>query len=185
MKKIIAIVLGFGVMLFASSCHRGNTIIVNDGENDLSIYYSGEIKFNDDETAISSISPDGYVRYKKNDRKLVAECDYHGQIKYELSDNGRPFDVNSEDGKKLMAIAIRDMIDVGFDAKGRLQRIYNKGGNHAVLSQIDNLKSDYVKTMYMEFLIASDSISEDDLRRVIKKVGSQIGSDFDKGNLLR
>src|ERR1700689_523303 len=106
MKRIKLIILVFSVMFFTISCHRGNAIIVNDGENDLSIYYSGEIKFNDDETKIQSISPDGYIHYKKNDRKLIAECDYHGQIKYELSDNGRQLDVNSEDGKKRLAVAI-------------------------------------------------------------------------------
>ncbi|HSZ84889.1 MAG TPA: hypothetical protein VK787_02600 [Puia sp.] len=185
MKKIKLIILVFGLALFTASCHRGNVMIMNDGENELSISYSGEIKFNDDETGIQSITPDGYLHYKKNDRKLNAECDYHGQIKYELSDNGRNIDLNSEDGKKILAIAVRDMINVGFDAKGRLQRIYAKGGNHAILNEIENLKSDYVKAMYMDFLISSDSISQNDLKLVIKKVGSEIGSDFDKGNLLR
>ncbi|HEX4371690.1 MAG TPA: hypothetical protein VHZ50_00145 [Puia sp.] len=185
MKKIKLVAIVFAVMLFTVSCHRGNVMIVNDGENEMSIYYSGEIKFNDDETGIQSITPDGYLHYKKNDRKLNAECDYHGQIKYELSDNGRSIDLNSEDGKKILAIAVRDMINVGFDAKGRLQRIYAKGGNHAVLNEIDNLKSDFLKAMYMDFLISSDSISQGDLKIVIKKVGSEIGSDFDKGNLLR
>ena len=185
MKKLQIIFGALFIVLITASCHRGNVMIVNDGENDLSIYYSGEIKFNDDETGIQSITPDGYLHYKKNDRKLNADCDYHGQIKYELSDNGRKIDVTSEDGKKILAIAVRDMIDMGFDAKGRLQRIYAKGGNQAVLHEIDNLKSDFVKAMYMDFLISSDSISQHDLRLVIKRIGSQIGSDFDKGNLLR
>lgn len=185
MKKLQLVFAAISLVLLIASCHRGNVMIMNDGENELSISYSGEIKFNDDETGIQSITPDGYLHYKKNDRKLNAECDYHGQIKYELSDNGRSIDLNSEDGKKILAIAIRDMINVGFDAKGRLQRIYAKGGNHAVLNEIDNLKSDFVKAMYMDFLISSDSISQNDLKLVIKKVGSEIGSDFDKGNLLR
>jgi hypothetical protein len=185
MKKLPLLVAVVCAIFLSTSCHRGNAIIVNDGENDLSIYYSGDIKFNDDETGIQSITPDGYIHYKKNDRKLTVDCDYHGQLKYELSDDGRHLDVNSEDGKKLLAIAIRDMVNVGFDAKGRLQRIYSKGGNRAVLNEIDNLKSDYVKAMYMDFLLSSDSISQNELRQVIRKVGSEIGSDFDKGNLLR
>ncbi len=184
MKQIKFVIAAFGLVLFITSCHRGNAIIINNGEGDLSIYYSGDIKFNDDETGIQSISPDGYVRYKKNGRKLVAESDYHGQIKYELDDNGRTLEINSQEGKRFLAVAIKDMIDVGFDAKGRMERLYNKGGNKAVLDEVNNLKSDYVKVMYLQFLLSSDSLNKDEVKLVLKKICTQIDSDFDKGNIL-
>ena len=150
----------------------------------MSIYYSGEIKFNETEDAIQSMTPESYLRYTKNDRKLEADCKYHGEIKYQLSDDGRILNVNDPEGKKFMAFAIRDMINAGFDAKGRMERLFRRGGNAAILGEVDNLQSDFVKAMYLEFIIGSDSINLHDIRLEIKKTGASLGSDFEKGNIL-
>jgi hypothetical protein len=184
MKKLLILSVASCVLLFSTSCHHGNTMIINNGDGDMSIYYTGEIKFNDAENGIESMTPDSYMHYTKNNRKLEADCNYHGEIKYQLSDDGRVLNVNDEEGKKFMAFAIRDMINAGFDAKGRMERLYRKGGNAAILGEVDNLQSDFVKAQYLDFLITSDSISPHDIRLAIKKSGASVGSDFEKGNLL-
>ncbi|HLX93123.1 MAG TPA: hypothetical protein VKR32_15675 [Puia sp.] len=183
--RLSVLLLFVMIGLSATFCNRGNAIIIGNGDGNLSIYYSGEIKFNDDETAIQGMSPDGYVHYKRNERKVNAECNYHGQISYELEDNGRKLDINSEEGKKFLAIAIRDMIDAGFDARGRLERLYRRGGDKAVLSEVDLLKNDNIKAMYLSFLLHSDSLNRDEARIIIRKAGTEISSDFEKSGLLK
>jgi len=184
MKKIQNIIAAVCLLFLFAACHRGNSIMISSGDDNLSINYSGEIKFNDDETAIKSISHNGYLRYIRNDRKLLAENDSQGEIKYELYDNGKKINLNDQEGKLFLADAIKDMIGVGFDAKGRLDRLYKKGGSQAVLNEVENLKMDYVKSMYLEYLFSVDSIRQNEMTEIAKKIGSKLGSDYDKGRLL-
>ncbi len=158
--------------------------MISNGDDNLNITYSGDIKFNDDETSIRSISQNGYLKYKKNDKTLIAENNSHGEIKYEMEDNGRKINPNDDEGKSFLTNAVKNMIEVGFDAKGRMDRIYKKGGSRAILEEIDNLKSDYVKSMYIEYLFSVDSISQEEMKSTAKKIGTKISSDYDKGRLL-
>ena len=185
MKKLQFISLFISLIILSTSCHRGNSITITNGDEDLRIHYSGDIQFNDDETAIQSMSPDGYLRYSKNDTKLIAEANYHGEIQYQLEDRGKKFNINDDEGKKLLSAIIKDMIAIGFDAKGRLQRLNRKGGYRAVLNEVDNLKSDFLKSMYLQFLLSADSVQPEDIRKIAQRIGHDLGSDFDKGNLLK
>ncbi len=180
--KLIGVIL---VTLFAiSSCQRGNSIIVNDGSTKLKINYWGDIKFTDDEKSIKSISHGGYLNFRKNEVSLLAETNDKGEIKYELHQYGNLVDINSPDGKMLITKAIRDMISVGFDVQGRLQRISQNGGLRAVLIEVDSLDGDFVKSIYLQYLISSDSISPEEMTEIAGKIRRNINSDFEKGKLL-
>lgn len=174
------------LFIFAAACHhRGNTIVVNDGISKLKINYSGEIRFTDDELAIQSISPEGYLRYQKNDKKVFAVRDLNGRIKYEFYDQGRKLTEEDPDARKMLAEAIQEMISVGFDAQGRIKRLNEKGGLRAVLNAVDHINGDFVKSMYLEYLISSDSIRPNQMIEIAEKIVAQIGSDFEKGKLLK
>jgi hypothetical protein len=185
MKNIQNIIAAISLLWIAASCHRGNSISIFSDNDNLRINYSGEIKFNDDETAIKSISPDGYLKYIRNGKKLFAENNPQGEVRYEMDDDGKMIDPGSHDGKMFLMRVISDMIDVGFDAKGRLQRLFKKGGTDAVLNAVDNLKMDYIKGMYLEYMLASDSLSQDQLKAIAKKINLGINNDYDKGRLLQ
>ncbi|MBS1974757.1 MAG: hypothetical protein JST13_10425, partial [Bacteroidetes bacterium] len=184
MKRTQIIAITFCLLFFSVACHRGNTIsIINDDDN-LYINYNGEIKFNDDETVISSISHNGYLKYRRNEKRLNAENGVDGRIKYEMYVNGRKLNADDVEGKQFLADVVKDMIDIGFDAKGRLDRLYRKGGTEAVLNNFDNLKMDFVKNMYLEYLLSIDGLSEDQVKSIARKIALGSGSDYDKGRLL-
>src|SRR5580693_2607819 len=95
-KTIITYFLAACTFLFATSqkttssysnSENGmHSIIINDDNTSLEIKYTGDISFTDDETAIKSMSPDGYLKFKKNGKKLIVTAKDNGQIMYEIND---------------------------------------------------------------------------------------------------
>ena len=107
-----------------------------------------------------------------------------GNFKLELFDNGRKLNPTDNEGKLFLAGVIKDMISVGFDAKERMQRIYKKGGSRALLNEAELVNSDFIKSMYLEFVLSIDTIQQGEITEIATIIGSQIGSDFEKGKLL-
>jgi hypothetical protein len=107
--KILTVVSWIAILL--SACHFGkhSTIIETGNNYYLRIEYAGTIHFNDDGTAISSISPGGFVKYQNNEKKLEAQNNRDGGISYELSDNGEKLGLDNR-GKEFIAQAVRVML---------------------------------------------------------------------------
>lgn len=173
-------------LLLTSSCHHwGNRMVINNGKDRIEVQSSGEIIFNDDETAIESISSHGYVRFEKNGQKLLAGYKRNGEFKYELYDNGQRLNPDSPEGKKFIAEMINSMIASGFGAKEHIKRIVKKGGIKAVIAEIDKIDSDFAKSIYIEYLISCDSITPNQVLVITQKIRKQIESDFEKSKLLQ
>jgi len=151
------------------------TITASDGANYMQLKYRGKITLNDDETAFQSISPGGYVRFRKNETRIIAEADLKGEINYELSDGSSTFP-DDERAKPVIAAAIREMIARGFDAEPRMERVYRKGGTRALLTELKTLQSTPVGTMYARRLIQTDSLSANELTEVIDNISAFAGS---------
>ncbi len=145
--------------------------------------YAGKFQLTDDETAFKSISPGGYFKFRKNEERIKAESNLQGTIEYTIYDGKNNLGMSVE-GKRLVAEAIREMIDWGFDAPARLERIYRNGGSRALLNEIDSMKSDPVKMLYLDRLFTLDSLSSDEWMLMANRIGS-LGSDMDKANLFR
>ena len=185
MKTVKRIAFALVIMILIASCHhRGNRMVINDGGTRIEINYSGEIKFTDDETAIKSISHNGYLKYRKNAKRLLVHSLAKGDLKLELFDNGRKINPADSDGKIFLADAIKEMISVGFDAKERMQRIFKKGGGRAILNEVAQVKGDFIKSMYLEFLLSVDTLQQGESDEIAKIIGSKIDSDFEKSKLL-
>lgn len=157
---------------------------MSDDSNQVEIVYDGDITFNDDETAIASISRRGYLKYRHNKERLLAGNNDNGVVQYELYEDGKPVDPKSEEGKAFLARAIRGMIDLGFDINGRIDRLYRKGGYPALLKATDSLEGDYVKGQYFERILDGDSLPAGMVAEVITRIGGRMGSDYDKERLL-
>ncbi len=120
MKKLRFIVAAIGLIIISAGCNMGKshrTISVQNNDLSLKIEYSGTVIFNDDETAIESISSGGYVRYCKNGKKLKAENN-HGEITYELYNGNKKLSLEGND-KEFLADAIKEMIKYGHNADNR------------------------------------------------------------------
>jgi len=161
----------------------GNYIVMRNGDVHEEIKYDGQIKINEDETAIDYISPNGYLMFIRNDEKLIIESNYHGQLVYEFNDEGKK-SMLDENGRRVLAGLISEMMSFGFDAEARVERIYKRGGNAALLREIDHLKNDNTKEIYFERILSTDSISDHELTMMIKKISTQLGSDYEKEKLL-
>jgi len=115
MEKLLTLILVLCVIAIIASCgigQRHTTIVENDNNHYKKIEYAGEVHFNDNGTAIASISHGGYVRYRYDDRKLEAESNGRGGVRYELYDDGHKVDLD-ENGKRFIAEAVKDMMKKG------------------------------------------------------------------------
>jgi hypothetical protein len=173
------------LILASASCrYRGNTIINSSNGETIEIHYNGEIHFNDSETAIQSISPYGFIKYRKNEHEFEAQSNAKGQIEYKFYNDGKEISLDELDRQRFLAMAIQDLISYGFDSKNRFDKIYAKGGTQAVLTEVDRLKGDFIKGVYLEYLLDGPRMDQKDLAEIAKKIGTGLGSDFDKERLL-
>ncbi|MDO3626100.1 hypothetical protein [Mucilaginibacter sp. BT774] len=99
-------------MLFLAACSFGNrhtTIVEKSNDHYLRIEYAGHISFNEDGTAIRSISRDGYVEYQQDSKKLEAKNNGNGGISYELYDGYEKLGMD-ERGRQFIAEAVKVMM---------------------------------------------------------------------------
>jgi hypothetical protein len=161
---------------------ESNMVIKSDNFYE-EIKYSGKFQLTEDETGFKSISPGGYFKFIKNDEKVKAESNLKGEIEYTLYDGKNSLSIQTEQGKKLLAEAVKEMVYQGFDASARMERIYQKGGIPVLLSEMDSMKIAPLKILYLNRLFAVDSLSPVDMTLIFKKVES-LGSDMDKSLFL-
>ncbi|RBL89965.1 hypothetical protein DF182_26185 [Chitinophaga flava] len=161
----------------------GSISLSNDSVS-LEISYSGDIQLNEEGTAVKTISPEGFLKYKKNNKKFSAVSDKQGNITYELSDAG-----NSPEGdaarNTFIADALREMVVYGFNAKNRLPALYKKGGSAAVLREAAAARTDELRSSYLEFLLKIDSLQQSDLTLIAQMVAGKINGDVEKVKLLQ
>jgi hypothetical protein len=174
-----------GLVVLAVSCHhRGNRMVISSGDGNLDLNYAGDIRFNDSETTIESISEGGYLNYRHNGERLLAGPDAKGGVGIDCYERGEKIDAGSEEGRKLVARVVRNLIWLGFDADARMDRIYRKGGYPALLAETDSMRGDYVKGLYFGRLLGIDTIPPGEMAAVLKKIGLTVSSDHDKEQLL-
>jgi len=159
-----------------------SNMVIKSGGLYEQIKYSGKFQLSDDETSFKNISPGGYFKYRKNDIKVEAESNLRGSIDYSIYDGNNYLSAEGK-GKELLAEAIKEIIRWGFDAEARMERVYQKGGPGALLSEVDSVKTDQVKVLYLNRLLAIDSLVPELLPVIITKVGS-MGSDQFKISFL-
>ncbi|MBX2925284.1 MAG: hypothetical protein KF746_23990 [Chitinophagaceae bacterium] len=185
MKYIIFYTTAVCLFLFNTGCEHENRIVVNEGNNHLEISYQGDIQFTDDETSIESMSPDAYLEFRDNHKKLYARNNYHGEIEYRLYDDGRKIDPEDPEGEILLRDAIKKMIDIGFNAEGRMQHIYEKGGAPALLEATVKVPGDFLKGRYLSYLFAHGDPDRDDLIGAAQITAMVMESDFEKSQVLK
>jgi hypothetical protein len=158
-------------------------VVIRDNETSLDIRYSGDIVFNDEETAIERMSANAYLDYRKNGRRLFATSSSNGNVVYEFSNDDRP--VNGDDnGKRFLVEAIHEMIAQGMFIKGRMERLYQEGGVTLLMAELKRTKADHVKRTYIEYILQKDSISKEQVSDIATIIGNTFGSDDDKRKML-
>jgi hypothetical protein len=166
-----------------SNSNGHNSVSIVDDNLNFKLSYTGEIAFTDDEKGFKSFPADGFLRYQKNVTTLIVTIDASGKIAYEINGGDKKTTLNNDE-KEVVAAAIRIMIEYGIGAKDRVARIYQNGGAKAVMGETRNMKSDYVRGIYLQFLLATSALSAADMTEIAGDVQSLISSDYEKGRLL-
>jgi len=109
-KKIALLSLLFTIVFTA--CHTGTHVIVASDDNNtkIKLEYWGTVVLNSDKTAITSVSHNGFIDYKKNDDELRITNGTNGYFSYEL--NGKKAVALDTEGRVLLAEAIRGIAKV-------------------------------------------------------------------------
>ena len=117
--KLIVPVLFFG-MLFVSCHRRGDLhIVINNGNGYyMDIVRGGRIVFTEDTTGIKNISPNGYLSFRLNNKRLRAEYDEKQGIYMEIYENDKLLPAG--EGKEFVAQAVKEMV------QRNVGRIYQK-----------------------------------------------------------
>jgi hypothetical protein len=160
---------------------ESNMVIKSDNFYE-EINYLGKFQLSDDESSFKSISPGGYFKFRLNEIKVKAQSDVRGEIEYKIYDGKNDLPLN-EQGKLIVSKAIHEMIYWGYDGEGRMERVYQKGGYKALLSEIDSIKFDQIKMLYLNRLFSIDSLPSETKELVVRKVKT-LGSDMDRSQFL-
>lgn len=106
--------LGLLVFILSACYHHGyrtRTVRVNNDNESMKIEYCGNVSFNDDETAIEAISPEGYIKYRSNNKRIIIECDEDGDIAYSIYKGNHHLNNDDADAKEIVNAAIKDIAD--------------------------------------------------------------------------
>jgi hypothetical protein len=152
-----------------NSRNDGNVMIKGDNFIE-EIHWSGKVRLSDDEKSIVDITPGGYLKFRENDQTFKAESNLQGEIVYTLYDGHENLTLN-DSGSRFVAGVLQKMIARGWHSDGRAQRIAQKGGNQALLTEISHMEIDGASDQYVDMLFQSDSLTEAEQVALLKEVG--------------
>jgi bla regulator protein blaR1 len=150
---------------------------------------TGEIKLSDDESEILVFPEDSYLTYSveqpgEDEIKIKIERDGDDEVEYKYYVDGdkTPFDKNA---KEWFATVLPELLRrTGLNAKERVARYKQRGGDEAVLEEIKLIQTDYVTGLYMKELLSISQLSNSNLEKLIS-LSESIESDFELANVLK
>ena len=140
----------------------------------------GEIRFNDAESDVVSLEDEAFIEQEIDgvERRIEFERDGDAvERRYFVDGDERPLDA---DGRAWLARVIPVLLrESGYDAEARVARLRARGGNGAVLAEIDAIRGDYARRAYLVALAESARLAPSELARAIEYAGRG-SSDFER-----
>ena len=154
----------------------------------LSVTIHGEVEFEEDYSDVKGLkTDDSSIRILDErggvTRRFEVKVTSEG-IKRSYSVNGQSSPINDEGRAWLKKVLKDTVVQGGYDAKPRVRRILAQSGPSGVLSEISTLKSDYVKRIYFDELLAQGNLDAETSRQVLRQAAREIKSDYEKSQLL-
>jgi len=149
---------------------------------------SGIVRFNAEATAVESITPGGYFevteRTGDNLRRLRVEPTPNGQLAFTYKVNGtqQEFDTNARTWFSHFVLALERV--TGFAVKTRVPALLVRGGPQAVLDEISQLKSDYVRQLYFTTLFENATLPAPLLVKALDQARTEISTDYSLAQVL-
>lgn len=172
-----------------TSIHNQNgdmQISLNDGRRRLSYRSRGEVRFNADDTAVASLGPGAEVSWEEAVDGQTRKVEYSGSgaaptLRYWRDGKEQPLDA---DGKAWIARIVPQLLrEAAIDVEGRVARLVARGGNEAVLGEVDLIRSDYARGRYLGELLRTRTLAAAELDRALQQT-RKIGSDYEKRQVL-
>lgn len=168
--------------LWHNGTSRGNIVMTGDSYRE-ELHWSGKFRLSEDEKSIAEINPGGHLKFSENDTSLEAESNMRGEIKYRLYNGQRRLAIDDPAAAPFIAGQIRKMIQIGFFAEGRPERILKNGGNKALLAELSYMQIDGAGQPYLDLLLRSDSLTTEEEIGLLHEMG--ISGNIDQtGRLL-
>jgi beta-lactamase regulating signal transducer with metallopeptidase domain len=158
------------------------------GECGIEASSSGTVHFNAEATAIESISTGGHfeVNERRGDtlRHLRVEPGSNGQLTYTYKVNGtqQDFDAAARTWFSNFLVHLERVTD--FAASTRVPALLAKGGPQAVLDEITQLQSDYVRQVYFIKLFENATLPGPMLVRALDQARTEISTDYSLAQVL-
>jgi len=168
-----------------NSSSNKTKIEVNRNGDKFSLEYEGEVELTPDDKDVLSISKGGFMEIKKSAfgsrRRIFIEPEGGNLVrKYYVGSKETSF---NPEGKKWLAEILLEVVRSStLGAEKRINRIYEDGGAEAVLNEIEEIQSDFVKSRYLDLLAKNDLTSKEVLK-VLEAVDN-VHSDHHKAELL-
>ncbi|HWC17689.1 MAG TPA: M56 family metallopeptidase, partial [Terriglobales bacterium] len=149
---------------------------------------SGTVRFNTDATAIESISSGGYfeVSERVGDtlRRVRVEPGSNGQLAYTYKLNGNQQEFDAAGRAWFSNLLLRLERVTGFAADTRVPALLRKGGPQAVLDEISQLQSDYVRQVYFIKLFENATLPAPMLVKALDQARNEISTDYSLAQVL-
>jgi bla regulator protein blaR1 len=150
---------------------------------------TGDMKLSEDETEILEFPEDSYLSYSvkqpgQDEIKIKIERDGDDNVEYKYYVDGdkKEFD---QKAKNWLASVLPELLRrTGLNVKERVARFKKRGGDQAVLEEIELIQTDYVTGLYMKELLSISQLSSTDLGKLIS-LSESIESDFELANVLK
>ena len=158
-----------------------------DGNCSFTLTSEGDVAFNQDVTAIDRISPGGVLDattiVRGDVTRLVARGSSAGAVTYEFSRNGQPADFSAAGHAWLEQFLVVLDRHTAFAIEPRLPLLLHTGGPMPVLDEIDRMRADHAKTLYLTRLVDTVPLGPDALRRAAEAAAT-MSSDHDVVTVL-
>lgn len=149
---------------------------------------SGTVKFNPEATAIESISPDGFfeINQRSGDelRRVRVEPGTNGQLNYVYKVNGTQRDFDGDARSWFSSFLLELERSTGFSASVRVPALLAKGGPQAVLTEIAQLRTDYVRQIYFANLFENATLPGPLLVKALDQARESISTDYSLAQVL-
>ena len=149
---------------------------------------SGEVRFTSDATAIESISSGGYLEINErmggNLRHVRVEPGSNGQLNFDYSVNGSKHEFDADARAWLSKLLLQLERATGFSASTRVPALLKQGGPEAVLNEITQLQSDYVRQVYFTKLFENATLPAPLLVKALDQAREEISTDYSLAQVL-
>ena len=156
------------------------------GDCSINLNSEGKVKFNDDFTAVSSISPGGWVDMTMRIGSETQRARFEpagNSVRTQYWRNGKEVPIDAEAWAWVRDFAIVLDRQTAFAIDYRFPKLLKEGGPTRVLQEVGAMNSDYARAIYLMRLVQQVDLNANDLDRAIQAT-QRMSSDYETARVL-